>query len=283
MKSLFIAILLIVPTLTLDAEPLEYVKVCDAYGAGFFYVPGTDTCMNPTTGDSRRMTEGGVWRTTWPYPEGDWITRLKQDCKHGQIVHLGNFASTDFTLNPFAQKQTAAVPLNLAPSSFISRVYMSGGFYDPRVSEARSGINNNTAFCVRSVDPEELEDFGGEDGPVNPPYGGLPIGCIANSRILNMPAAYGINATAAYPSVDQFFNSADQNVAGPYLYGTHLVVTTDMANGGENLLKYAVLTGNDEEPYELFPLEGTLSVSVCVQRGLANPLELDRDISLGVK
>jgi hypothetical protein len=27
------------------AAPASYVKVCDAYGAGFFYIPGTDTCI----------------------------------------------------------------------------------------------------------------------------------------------------------------------------------------------------------------------------------------------
>ena len=27
------------------AAPVSYVKVCDAYGAGFFYIPGTDTCI----------------------------------------------------------------------------------------------------------------------------------------------------------------------------------------------------------------------------------------------
>jgi len=27
------------------APPASYVKVCDAYGAGFFYIPGTDTCV----------------------------------------------------------------------------------------------------------------------------------------------------------------------------------------------------------------------------------------------
>ncbi|MDB5571448.1 MAG: hypothetical protein JWN93_2631, partial [Hyphomicrobiales bacterium] len=27
------------------AAPVEYVRVCDAYGAGFFYIPGTDTCL----------------------------------------------------------------------------------------------------------------------------------------------------------------------------------------------------------------------------------------------
>src|SRR3954464_1296280 len=25
--------------------PVEYVRVCTAYGAGFFYIPGTDTCL----------------------------------------------------------------------------------------------------------------------------------------------------------------------------------------------------------------------------------------------
>jgi hypothetical protein len=28
-----------------EPEPVEYVRVCDAYGAGFFYIPGTETCL----------------------------------------------------------------------------------------------------------------------------------------------------------------------------------------------------------------------------------------------
>jgi hypothetical protein len=28
------------------AAPVEYVRVCSLYGAGFFYIPGTDTCTN---------------------------------------------------------------------------------------------------------------------------------------------------------------------------------------------------------------------------------------------
>ncbi|KQV01030.1 porin [Mesorhizobium sp. Root102] len=27
------------------AEPAEYVKICDVYGAGYFYIPGTETCL----------------------------------------------------------------------------------------------------------------------------------------------------------------------------------------------------------------------------------------------
>ncbi|WP_350334535.1 porin [Coralliovum pocilloporae] len=29
----------------LPAEPVDYVRVCDAYGSGFYYLPGTDTCL----------------------------------------------------------------------------------------------------------------------------------------------------------------------------------------------------------------------------------------------
>jgi hypothetical protein len=28
-----------------EPEPMEYVKVCDAFGAGYFYIPGTETCL----------------------------------------------------------------------------------------------------------------------------------------------------------------------------------------------------------------------------------------------
>ncbi len=32
--------------IVVEAEPMEYVKVCDMYGSGFFYIPGTETCMS---------------------------------------------------------------------------------------------------------------------------------------------------------------------------------------------------------------------------------------------
>jgi opacity protein-like surface antigen len=28
-----------------DPEPMEYVRICDVYGVGFFYIPGTETCL----------------------------------------------------------------------------------------------------------------------------------------------------------------------------------------------------------------------------------------------
>jgi hypothetical protein len=31
--------------LPVAVEPVEYVRICDAYGTGFFYIPGTETCL----------------------------------------------------------------------------------------------------------------------------------------------------------------------------------------------------------------------------------------------
>jgi hypothetical protein len=27
------------------AEPVDYVRICDAFGTGYWYIPGTDTCL----------------------------------------------------------------------------------------------------------------------------------------------------------------------------------------------------------------------------------------------
>jgi hypothetical protein len=32
---------------------VEYVRVCDAYGPGYLYAPGTETCVNMNTGETK--------------------------------------------------------------------------------------------------------------------------------------------------------------------------------------------------------------------------------------
>ncbi|WP_019220206.1 porin [Bartonella florencae] len=41
-----------------EPEPAEYVRVCDAYGKGYFYIPGTETCMR-LSGNVRTDFLGG--------------------------------------------------------------------------------------------------------------------------------------------------------------------------------------------------------------------------------
>ncbi|MCZ2158122.1 porin [Bartonella sp. 220] len=41
-----------------EPEPVEYIRVCDAYGKGYFYIPGTETCMR-LSGNVRAEFVGG--------------------------------------------------------------------------------------------------------------------------------------------------------------------------------------------------------------------------------
>ncbi len=41
-----------------EPEAVEYVRVCDAYGAGYFYIPGTETCLR-VSGYVRYDVKGG--------------------------------------------------------------------------------------------------------------------------------------------------------------------------------------------------------------------------------
>jgi hypothetical protein len=43
------------------AAPVEYVRVCSAYGAGFFYIPGTDTCLRVGGRMRAEYTFGERW------------------------------------------------------------------------------------------------------------------------------------------------------------------------------------------------------------------------------
>lgn len=196
-------------------------------------------------------TEGGVLTSRLPYPEGNWVTKnVQPECSPGRVVKLGTFRSTDFTLNAYERKQTAPVPLALTSGEFVSKVVMSGGFYDPR-AVGRHGVNGMDGLCVRSVDPSVIQ------AGVNPPFGnfGRPVGCVANSRIVDMPAAYSISATSAHPSVDVLF-SGSGDTFGTVPYGTALVVTTDLDRSS------ALLTYQDGGVSK--PLAGDLTVWVCV-------------------
>jgi hypothetical protein len=176
---------------------------------------------------------------------------------------VGEFKSTDFKPNAYERLQTAGVPVRLKVPQFITKIIMSGGFYDPRLPSARSGSGVGTlALCVRSTDPSVVQQ------PFTAPYGNgsIPIGCVVNSRIVGMPAAYAVSAMGAYPQIDQYFTDADRTkIAGPSIYGSNLVVTTDILTRGPYALSYPA--GSNADGPILQPMAGTLSVSACVANG----------------
>jgi hypothetical protein len=63
-----------------EPEPVEYVRICDAYGAGYFFIPGTDTCLKI----------GGYIRT-----EGAWGNAYAPTTHRGTWWHTRNQMSLD--------------------------------------------------------------------------------------------------------------------------------------------------------------------------------------------
>jgi hypothetical protein len=267
-----------------DGPPVEYLRICSLYGAGFYYIPGADICKQTLTPESRQQTFGGTWRTFLPYSEGDWVTDPQAECGPGKLVKLGKFQSTDFKLDIPGNVATPAFNLTLDSSQFISKIMMSGGFYDPRVP-FRAGVNGAIpklvpadGLCVRPNDPGYLPPR--QTSP--PPYWSyLPIGCISNSRIANVPMVYSIHATSAYPQISSYFDDSNQQVrVGPDVIGKQLIVSTDVGPK-PGLLSYCDATAGDcsAPVYDdvsqkwsapgpgLKPLAGTVSVWACVERG----------------
>ncbi|MFK0165049.1 porin [Rhizobium sp. NPDC090279] len=55
-----------------EPEPLEYVRICDAFGAGYFFIPGSETCLKI----------GGKVRT-----EGQWYDPYNPSARLGTKWH----------------------------------------------------------------------------------------------------------------------------------------------------------------------------------------------------
>ena len=64
------------------AEPVEYVRICDAFGTGFYYIPGTDTCLR-VSGRVRIEAHyvdtdfGGPLEGRFGSAENNWTTRAR--------------------------------------------------------------------------------------------------------------------------------------------------------------------------------------------------------------
>lgn len=115
--------------LPVKARPVEYVRVCSLYGAGFYYIPGTDTCIR--IGGELRAEYGfgdGNAGFTLGYFERDGIAQGTRDANE---YHFRARAYTNFD----ARQQTAYGTLR----SYIRIRYQAG---------TTAGLASNSATAV---------------------------------------------------------------------------------------------------------------------------------------
>ena len=78
--------------LPVKAKAVEYVRVCSLYGAGFFYIPGTDTCIKI----------GGYFRADVTFNGG----------AHGQPAWSGDIGEHDRYFDYFSDRSRMALQID---------------------------------------------------------------------------------------------------------------------------------------------------------------------------
>jgi hypothetical protein len=110
-----------------EPEPVEYVRVCDAYGTGYFYIPGTETCLKI----------GGYLRFEVGFGAGDaYENGGSEDWDAHSRAHLNFIAKSDTEYGTL----TGAIILesNFRPNG-VSTSTKSGGW-----SSSVGGFQNST-------------------------------------------------------------------------------------------------------------------------------------------
>lgn len=84
--------------LPVKAKAVEYVKVCSLYGAGFYYIPGTDTCVKI----------GGAIRLDVAFNGGTYDTPFWQGGTGGNDLWTKNYYSSRERINLTTDTRTAS-------------------------------------------------------------------------------------------------------------------------------------------------------------------------------
>ena len=127
-------------------EPAEYVKVCDAFGAGYFYIPGSETCLKiggyvryqVDFGNDLDATATGKQRwNSWT--KGDLKVSSMSDSEYGSVEGFIELATKN-------DHSTGAVALDAVYLSVGGlKVGYYAGFWDDGIGE-NSGWNKNAKF-----------------------------------------------------------------------------------------------------------------------------------------
>ncbi len=146
--------------LPVKAKAVEYVKVCSLYGAGFYYIPGTDTCIkiggairidtafNGTTYDVPYWQGGAggnnLWtkdyintrerinlttdtRTATEYGVVRTYANIQFDFAQGRETIAGGFTEVDYAFIQFAGFTFGKAVSQFDPQWALSKPYISSG------------------------------------------------------------------------------------------------------------------------------------------------------------
>ncbi len=114
--------------LPVKAKPIEYVKVCSLYGAGFFYIPGTDKCIKL----------GGYFREQWNiHGAGDSTAYMNSSAR---------WTRTDTSDSSFRTRTLFSVDVREQSAYGTIRGYTAFGAQQTTPNDANSSIFFSRSF-----------------------------------------------------------------------------------------------------------------------------------------
>ncbi|OIS92707.1 porin [Brucella cytisi] len=179
-----------------EPEAVEYVRVCDAYGAGYFYIPGTETCLRihgyvrydasggdrvyaRTPGDLDRDTWGKLARATLRFSTASetelgtlkTFTELRYNWNGGGDGEEDAYGSSENSSLRYAYIQLGGLRVGLDESAFVTfpgylgdvindDVILAGGYRTNLISYTFTGGNGFSAVL-------SLEEGGNSDSDVD--------------------------------------------------------------------------------------------------------------------
>ncbi|WPO41862.1 porin [Tardiphaga sp. 42S5] len=213
--------------LPVKAKAVEYVKICSLYGAGFYYIPGTDTCIkiggairldvafNGNVYDNPFWQGGaggaGVWtkdyfvtrervnttldtRTATEYGVLRTYSNIQFDFSQGRESIAGGFVEVDYAFIQFAGFTLGKAVSQFDPQWALAKPTISSGF--------NAGSNNATGIPQLAY----TASFGnGVSGTISienaSPYRNAGLYNVANPLL----APFGANTAAAYGAASNTF------------------------------------------------------------------------------
>ncbi|RWQ32462.1 porin [Mesorhizobium sp.] len=156
-----------------EPEPAEYVRICDVYGAGYFYIPGTETCLriggyvryDIGVGDVGTFTGAGTVDVEDGDDQDTYWKRARFTLKTwtGQETELGTLKTYTETRFNFRNTQGDTSPyLNEAGNTGVSLPYAWIQLGGLRVGKDDSAFDTFSGYAGNVLN-DTLVPYGGFD------------------------------------------------------------------------------------------------------------------------
>ena len=234
------------------AAPVEYVKVCPTFGPGYYYLPGTNTCVKVTP----RVTVDALFATpvvragsayqprTRAYIQADARETTEYGLVRVYASVYGEFIgskTTNSTLTNVSAKNSIQ-----ADAAFVQFGGLTAGRYDPQIEESYGyGYSQAGAIAVRNPVT---------DGPTNGFMYAASLGngitalvsledqTNSQNRVNQGTSGVGVPDVIAKVKVDQAWGSAFVG-AGTHQIRGNFAGAVNAATGGDAGYGYAVKAG----------------------------------------